>query len=775
MRRKEDSRFITGTGRYLDDIVVDGEVHGVVVRSPHANARIVSIDCDPIRSLPGVLAVFTGRDYVAANMGNLASATALDGLDQTTLQHPPRRALAVNAVRYVGDPVAFVVAETRNQAVDAAEMLMIEYEELPAIVELGRALDPDVPRVWPEFESNRAFRFTKGGEEAVRNAFADAAHVVELELVNNRVAPSPLEPRGAIGVFDADEQSYTLYLSGHNVHNHRSQLADLFGIAQERLTVIAPDVGGSFGNKNPIYPETVLVLWAAREVGRPVKWVCTRSEAFLMDAHGRDHVTKARLALDRDGTFLALRVETIANMGAYLSTNGPIVPTVASYVSMGGNYAIPAIFMQVDGAFTNTTPLDSYRGAGRPESAYLIERLVDVAARDLGFDPADLRRRNFIREFPYRTALGMTVDCGDFGTTFRMATEAAATAGFEERRRAARQRGRLRGIGISSYTEVTLGPPADHAEIRFNDDGTITVIAGTHSTGQGHETVYLQLVNEHLGLPPELVEFVQSDTRHVPSGAGHGGSRTLNIGGGALVRAAREVHAKARVAVAHLLDVEPDDIDFRDGLYTACGTNRSVGILELAARLAQDPELPDTVPRDLSTRSRYEREGFSFPNGCHVAEVEVDPDTGRVVLVAYTVVDDFGRIVNPLLAAGQAQGGIAQGIGQALLEQVVYDQASGQPLTGSFMDYAIPRADDLPPLPVVFNENAPTATNPLGTKGAGEAGATGAPPAVVNAVCNALNIRHIDMPLTPERIWRAAKDAGLGTDLAGCRLTQARL
>ena len=759
VRRREDERFLTGEGRYIDDITLPDQLYGVVVRSQYAHAHLTSVEVAEAAVQPGVVRVVTIEDCHAEGLGTIPSMTAIDGIDQDTLQHPPRFPLADGAVKYVGEPVAFVVAESLALARDAADLVLIDYEPLPAVVDLAGALDDAAPQVWPDHDGNRAFRFTKGDKAEVAAVFDAAQHVIALDLINNRVAPSAIEPRGSIGEFDAETGRYTLHVSGQAVHGNKMQMASaVFKTEPENIRVVAADVGGGFGAKNFVYPENLLVMLAAKLVGRPVKWIADRTETFFAEIHGRDHVTRAELAVDGDGGFLGLRVRTIANMGAYLSSMAPVIPTAASWVSMGGSYAIPAVYMEVDAAFTNTVPVDAYRGAGRPESAYIIERLVDVAARELGYNREDLRRRNFIRAFPYQMSLGMTIDCGDFDGSYDMAARAADLSSADQRKRDAADQGRIRGIGVSSYLEVTLGMPSDGSEIRFDDDGKVTMVVGTHSTGQGHETTYLQIVNEVLGIPFEDIRFVQGDTELVATGGGHGGSRSLMIGGSAMVRAAVQVREKGRAAAAHVLDADASDIDFTDGLYAVRGTNTRITLQELEQALRDALDLPEGMEKTLGAQATFERTRHSFPNGCHIAEVEIDPETGSVELVGYSVIDDFGRIVNPLIAAGQVFGGSVQGIGQALLEQVVYDNESGQIFTGSLMDYALPRADDLPTITVQFNESAPTDTNPLGVKGAGEAGATGAPAAIANAVLDALKghgVRHLEMPFTPEKIWRA--------------------
>ncbi len=761
VRRFEDTRFITGAGTYTDDINLEGQAHGVVVRSPHAHARIRSINTADAAAAPGVIAVLTIDDYKADGIGNLSVLAQIDAT--VGVFKPPRPALADGKVRHVGDQVAFVIAETRAQAVDAAELVLVDYEDLEPGIDPARALDAETPKVWDEFESNLAFHFEKGDRAETEAVFESADRIVSIELVNNRVVQAAIEPRVAIGDYAPDDEQFTLTLSGQSIFGQRNDLAsNVFQVPPEKIRITVPDVGGGFGAKNFLYPESVLVLWAARRLQRPVKWVSDRSEAFLTDVHGRDQVTRAELALDGDGRFAGLRVKSIANMGGYLSAMSPLIPTNASWVVMGGAYAIPSIFFEVEGVFTNTVPVDAYRGAGRPEASYIIERLVDIAAAEIGIDANTLRRKNFISEFPFKTAFGLTVDTGMFEGNLDRALGMVDAAGFEERRKAALARGKLRGLGVSSYLEITLGPPAESTEIRFDEDGGVTLTVGTHSNGQGHQTLYTQMANEYLGIPPDHIRFVQADTGLVASGGGHGGSRTTGMGGNSMRNTAKAVQTKAKALAAHFLDAGGSDIVFADGLFTVAGSNRSMSVLEIAEAARNAEDLPDGTDATLTSRESYEREGFNFPNGCHVAEVEIDPETGATRIVAYAIVDDFGTVMNPLLAAGQAMGGTAQGIGQALLENTVFDGESGQLLSGSFMDYTMPRADDLPDLDVELNQDAPTKTNPLGAKGAGEAGCTGAPSAIVNAAMNALKgygITHLDMPLTAEKLWRAIKDA----------------
>jgi carbon-monoxide dehydrogenase large subunit len=678
---------------------------------------------------------------------------------------PPRRALARDRVRHVGDPVAFVVADTSDQARDAAERIAVAYRPLPAVVDATAALAAEAPLLWDEAPGNLSYRFERGDKAAVDAALAGAAHVVEIELVNNRLVVAPIEPRAAIGHYDGAADRLELLLTGQGVHSLRRQLADaVFHMPPERIVVRAPDVGGGFGVKNFLYPEWVLVLWAARRLGRPVKWLAERGEEFVSSAQGRDNHTRGRLAIDQNGRFLALDVDTVANLGAYLSTNGPGSSTNSPASAMGGVYAIPAVFMTVRGAFTNTVPIDAYRGAGKPEANYLIERLVDRAARRLALDPVSLRRRNLISHFPYRSGLGVAIDCGRFAANLEEMAQRVLTEGFAARRQAAAQRGRLRGLGIACFLETSRGTPGERAEIRFETDGRVALVLGTQSNGQGHETSFAQIAADLLGLPIAAFRFVQADTGQVRSGNGHGGARSMHMGGAALHQAAQMVRSKGRAIAAHLLQADADEVSFSAGRFTVGGGERGIDLLSLAEAARDPANLPDGMSPGLDADAYNDSDVFTFPNGCHVAEIEIDPETGVVTLERYAAIDDYGRLINPMLTVGQVRGGLAQGIGQALLEHTVYDEQSGQLLSGSLMDYALPRADDLPPFDITLAE-LPTAVNPLGVKGAGQAGCIAAPQTIVNAILDALSplgIEHIDMPATPERVWRAIQSARQG-------------
>jgi len=740
-RRLEDARFLTGRGLFVDDVNVPGQVWAYVVRSPHAHATIDRIDAAPARAMPGVLGIYTYEDI--ADLGLLPCATQVATVAPMIV--PPRPALAHGRVRHVGDPVAFVVAETALAARDAAEQMVVDYTPLPCVVDAAAALAPGAPQLWDT--GNESYRFQRGDPAAVQAAFASADHVVEIEVVNNRLVIAPIENRAAIGrwmdgVFD-------LFVSAASVHAIRDQLADrVFRCRRDQVRVSAPDVGGGFGIKNCLYPEWVMLLWCARLLGRPVKWVEDRTEDFVSTAQGRDNRSRARLALDADGRFLALDVSTIAGLGAYMSGGGPGSSTNAPAAAMGGGYVIPAIFMDVRAAFTNTAPIDAYRGAGKPEANYLIERLIDKSARECGFDPVELRRRNLIASFPYQKALGTVVDCGRFAANVDDVLALADHAGFALRRAASKSHGMLRGIGVACFLETARGAPNEGAELRFDANDIVTILVGTQSNGQGHETSYPQIAADLLGLPLEQFRYIQADTAEIPEGNGHGGARSMHMGGTALFRAAQEVIEKGKPVAARLLQAQPDQVVFSAGRFVA--GERSVDLLSVARDTSLDTYVWNLL--DIIT----------FPNGCHVAEVEIDPETGQVTLDRYTAVDDYGTLINPLLTTGQVQGGIAQGIGQALTERTVYDPNSGQMLSGSFMDYQLPRAIDLPDLNITLT-GIPTAANPLGVKGSGQAGAIGAPQTIISAVLDALaplGVTHIDMPATPERVWDAIRQAG---------------
>ena len=771
VRRKEDVRFLTGKGTYTDDINRPGQLHAYLLRSPHAHAEIVAITKSEAERAPGVVAIFTGTDL---QTGGLPCGWLVNSKDGSPMVEPPRPLLAQGKVRHVGDPVAVVVAETREQAKDAAELIQVRYKELPAVVASDEAIKPGSPQLFDAAANNLCFDWHIGDKAAVDTAFASAHHVTRLELFNNRLVSNPMEPRAALGELDRATGEYTLYTTSQAPHVHRLLIAAfVLQLPEHKLRVVAPDVGGGFGTKGSLYNEQALVLWLAAKVGRPVKWTAERGEIFLTDNQARDHLTKAELALDKDGKFLALRAATLANLGAYLGSFAPAIPTWCYGTLLAGNYATPAIYVEVKGVFTNTAPVDAYRGAGRPEACYVIERIVDRAAREMKIDPAELRRRNFIANdaFPYATPVGLTYDSGDYFKTLEMALKASDYAGFAQRRAAAAKRGKLRGIGISTYIEACAMAPSvmagqlgaragfyESAEVRTHPTGSITVFTGSHSHGQGHETTFAQLVAERLGVAIDQVEIVHGDTGKVPFGMGTYASRSLAVGGTALMKAVDKIVNKGKKIAAHLLEAAEADIEFKDGKFTVVGTDRAVPFAQVAFAAYVPHNYPiETVEPGLDETAFYDPSNFTYPAGAYIAEVEIDRKTGQVQLVNFTGADDFGRIINPMIVEGQVHGALVQGIGQALYENTVYDPESGQLKTGSFMDYCMPRADNFIPFKLETNATL-CAHNPLGAKGCGEAGTIGAPPAIINAVIDALaplGVRTIEMPATPERVWRA--------------------
>ncbi len=759
INRLEDDRFVRGHGRYVDDLAAPDALHGVLVRSPHAHVRIIAVRADTARQMPGVAAVFTEQDLASDHIGPLPCAVTHIPMT-TPLVVPPCHALARDVARYVGEPVAFVVAESPESARDAAEAVVVDYEPLPPVVATADAVLPEAPQVWPEASNNIAFQFNRGELAPVEAAISGAAHVVQCELVNNRVVAAPLETRGALGEFDAASGHLHLTASAAGAHAIRDLLADaVFRIPREQLRVSIPDVGGGFGMKNVLYPEWVLVLWAARRLGRPVKWIGDRSEDFVASVHGRDSLVRARLALDPNGRFLALETKVLANLGAYVSTVAPAVPTMAMASAMGGVYDIPLIAFQVSGVFTNTTPVDAYRGAGKPEANYLIERLIDIAAAELGIDALKLRRRNIMRRFPHQSAMGLAVEQGSFAHAIDHAV--AAAAGFKARRRSSRARGRLRGQGLACFLETARGQPNEVAEAGFGEDGRIDLKVGTHSNGQGHETTYARIAAEALGLPLERFRFRQGDTADLDSGGGHGGARSMHQGGTALLLAAEGLIENARRLAASLLQTGTDAVSYEAGMLRVAATGQEISLDEVARASYQAPG-GDVAP-GLAHKAVHLCDRYTFPNGCHVAEVEIDPETGEVTLDRYVIFDDYGRLLDPRLTLGQVHGGVVQGIGQALFEQALFDPQTGQILSGSLMDYALPRAGDIPAFEGSLTPDFPSRANRLGVKGSGQAGAIAAPATIMNAVMNALTplgVTHLDMPATPSRIWHAIRTAG---------------
>jgi aerobic carbon-monoxide dehydrogenase large subunit len=758
INRIEDARFVRGRGRYVADLATPNALHGIVVRSPHAHARIRSLDVDAARRMPGIAAVFTGFDLASDQIGPLPCAATHIPMT-SPLVVPPYHALARDVARYVGEPVVFVIADSVESARDAAEAVIVDYEPLPPVVAIADAVSPGAPLIWPEARDNIAFQFNRGDIGPVEAAIAGAAHVVECELVNNRVVAASLETRGALGEFDPASGRLHLTASAAGAHAIRDLLTDrVFRIPREKLRVSIPDVGGGFGMKNVLYPEWVLVLWAARRLGRPVTWIGDRGEDFVASVHGRDSLIRARLALDRNGHFLALETKVLANLGAYVSTVAPVVPTMAMASAMGGVYAIPLIAFQAQGVFTNTTPVDAYRGAGKPEANYLIERLIDIAAARLGIDALKLRHKNIARRFPYSSAMGLTLEQGSFAHAIDHAV--AATEGFKKRQKSSRARGRLRGLGHACFLETARGQPNEVAEAGFGEDGLIDIKVGTHSNGQGHETTYAQIAADALGLPLERFRFRQGDTDDLDSGGGHGGARSMHQGGTALLMAAEGLIGNARRLAARLLQTSVDAVSYEAGLLRVAATGQEIGLDEVARVSYQMPS--DDVAPGLAYQATHLCDRYTFPNGCHVAEVEIDPATGEVKLERYVIFDDYGRLLDPRLTLGQVHGGVVQGIGQALFEQALYDVETGQILSGSLMDYALPRAGDIPSFEGSLTPDFPSSANRLGVKGSGQAGAIAAPATIMNAVMNALEplgVTHLDMPATPSRIWHAIEAA----------------
>tara|TARA_R110000868_G_scaffold17851_1_gene77910 strand:- start:7216 stop:9528 length:2313 start_codon:yes stop_codon:yes gene_type:complete len=756
--RSEDPRLLRGGGRFADDRSMPGMAHGYVLRSPHAHAKINGIDSAAAKAAPGVIAVLTGADWDALGWGDVPGDPPRKLRDGSTAFAPPFPALVSDRARCVGDCVAFVVAESRALAQDAAELIEVDYEPLPSVTDTEFAASGDAPVVWDGAPGNIAFVHLVGDKAAADAAFEAAAHVVSHKFVINRVAPAAIEPRACLASYDTADDRYTIYTTLQHANPYRMNLAKVMGVSESRIRVVSGDIGGSYGMKSSVYNENILALWATKVTGRPVKWTSDRTEAFQSDSQGRDNVTTGELALDRDGKFLGMRVKTIGNLGAYVTqaAGGPLTINLGT---LAGVYTTPAIHVDVTAVYSHTTITRPFRGAGRPEAAFVIERLVDLAADELGLDPAELRRRNTIPPdaMPFQTGLTFKYDCGAFEENMDMALDMVDYAGFAARREDAKNRGKLRGIGMSNTIERAASAGFEGGEIRFDRSGTATVLSGATNHGQGHETVFKQLVCDRLGLEYDDVHYGQGDTDIVPFGQGTGGSRSATLGGSALVMASDKIIEKATEIAAHMLEAAVDDIEFDEGVFSIAGTDRQVTITEVAKAAAVPAKLPAGMEPGLTAQAVYNATEQNYPNGCHVVEVEIDRETGVVDVVTYNVVDDVGTVMNPLLMKGQIQGGVGQGLGQALMEDMRYDPDSGQNVTSSFMDYCMPRADDFSMIEIKSN-GVPTMTNPLGVKGAGEAGAVGALPAVTNAVVDALSefgVTHIEMPATPERVWRA--------------------
>jgi carbon-monoxide dehydrogenase large subunit len=760
--RTEDPKLVRGQGRYSDDLTFPGQAFAAIVRSSHAHGVIKGIDTAAAQEMPGVLAVYTGADLHAAGYGGLKCMPPLKNRDGTPMKKPPRPALAVDKVRFVGDPVAYVIAQTAIGAKEAAEAVVLDIEPLPAVTRASEAVKPGAPQLFDDVPNNVALDYHYGDAEKVKAAFATAAHVTRLELRNNRLVVNAMEPRAAIAYWDPKSERFTFHVGCQGVFGLRGQLAEILNIPPAKLRIVTGNVGGSFGMKAQAYPEYVCLLHAARLLKRPIKWTDERSSSFLSDSHGRDHEKVGELALDADGRFLAIRLTGTGNMGAYLGAVAPLPPTVNAVKNMVSVYRTPLIEVSTRCVFTNTSMVSAYRGAGRPEANYFMERLIDNAARQMGIDRLELRRRNQLkpREIPFAAASDQTYDSGDFPAVFKHALELSDWKGFSKRKRESRKRGRLRGIAVGSYLEVTAPPNKEMGGIRFEADGTVTFITGTLDYGQGHATPFAQILSSRLGIPFDRIRLLQGDSDELVIGGGTGGSRSAAASSMAMVAAIAKVVEQGKQIASHLLEAAVADIEFAAGRFIIAGTDRSIGVMELAEKLRSQVNLPDGMPTSLDVKLASDPVPAAFPNGCHVAEVEIDPETGVIEVVKYASANDFGTVINPLLVEGQMHGGLVQGIGQALMENTVYDE-DGQPVTGSYMDYAMPRACDVPSF-VTEHHPVPAKSNPLGIKGCGEAGCAGALVSVMNAVVDALSeygIRHIDMPATPERVWQAIKRA----------------
>ncbi|MCW5610896.1 MAG: xanthine dehydrogenase family protein molybdopterin-binding subunit [Rubrivivax sp.] len=769
--RREDGRFLTGRGQYTDDITLPGQTYAVFLRSPHAHAKISSVNTAAAAKAPGVIAIYTGEHFRA--VGGLPCGWLINSIDGSPMKEPKHPVLADGKVRYVGDRVALVVAETLDQAKAARDLIEVDYEVLPAVIDLA-TVNQAAAAVHDEAPDNRCYLWQIGDKEGVDAAFATAAHVSKLTFRNNRLVPNAIEPRAANASYNPASDEYTLYVANQNPHVERLLMcAFVLGIPEHKMRVVAPDVGGGFGSKIFLYGEETALVWASKQVKRPIKWTAERSEAFLSDAHGRDHLTTAELALDKDGRFTGFRVNTTANLGAYLSTFSSAVPTILYATLLAGQYTTPKIVCTVNAVFTNTAPVDAYRGAGRPEATYTVERIVETAARELGIDPAELRRRNFIRSFPYATPVGLTYDTGDYDATMNRAVELADVAGFEARRKASEAKGLKRGIGYSAYIEAcgiapssvagALGARAglfEAGEVRVHPTGKVTIFTGSHSHGQGHETTFAQVVADRLGIPLEDVSIEHGDTGKILFGMGTYGSRSLAVGGTAIVKALDKVIAKGKKIAAHLMEAADTDVVFENGVFKVEGTDKNVPFASVALTAYVPHNFPhDKLEPGLNENAFYDPSNFTYPAGAYVCEVEVDPATGTVRIDRFTACDDFGNVINPMIVEGQVHGGLVQGLGQALLENCVYDPESGQLLSGSYMDYAMPRADDMPHFTVETVKGTPCTHNPLGVKGCGEAGAIGSPPALINAICHALGVKDVPMPASPYNVWKAAQAA----------------
>ena len=758
--RTEDPTLVQGRGRYTDDISLPGQAYAAMVRSPHAHGVIKSIDIEEARAMPGVLGVYTARDL--REYGTFKCIVPFKSRDGSPMKKPLRPALADDKVRFAGDPLAFVVAETAAQTRDAAEAVVLDIDPLPSVTLASEAVQPGAPQLYDEAPNNISLDYHYGDSDKVAAAFESAAHVTTLSLRNTRLVVAAMEPRAAIGEYDPAREHWTIHCQSQGVFGMKGQIADILGVKPDKMRVLTGNVGGSFGMKASAYSEYICILHAAKALGRPVKWTDDRSGSFMSDSHGRDHEVTAELALDKDGNFLAVRINSFANMGAFLAPVAPLPGTLNAVKNIPGVYRTPLLEVSTKCVFTNTTQVSAYRGAGRPEGNYYMERLIDNAAAEMGIDRLELRRRNHIApsQIPYAASSGMTYDSGDFAALFAQTLTAADVDGFAARKRDSEANGKLRGLGVGSFLEVTAPPGKEMGGIRFEDNGDVTIVTGTLDYGQGHAAPFAQVLSQTLGIPFERIRLSQGDSDQLIVGGGTGGSRSITASGAAIVEASALVIEKGKAIASHALEAAPADIEFADGRFTIAGTDRSIGLIELAGKLRGGLKLPADAPQSLDVSHAAEGVPSSFPNGCHVAEVEIDPETGEVEVVKYSSVNDFGTVINPLLVEGQVHGGVIQGIGQALLENAVYDE-NGQLLAGSFQDYAMPRALHSPDVGFVSHP-VPATSNPLGTKGCGEAGCAGALVCVMNAVVDALSvygIRHIDMPATPSRVWAAIQAA----------------
>ena len=742
--RDEDIRFISGKGLYTGDISLENQTYMYVLRSNISNGIIKSIDIDDALNSSGVINIFLGKDLREAGIKDMPTNFKAKNKDDSDMYTPERSAIAIDKVRHVGDPIAIIIAESIEQAKNASELIFADIEEIASVTSCNEAIKDNSPQVWEDTKNNLCFDWEMGEQDKVEDAFKKADSIVEIELINNRIVPNSMETRGAVANYNNEDGRYELRCSSQGVHSLRDRISNVLNIEPNEIRVITTDVGGGFGMKIFNYPEYICSLFASKSVGRPVKWISDRSEAFLSDTHGRDHITKAKLALNKEGIFLGIKIDTIANMGAYLSNFAIFIPTLAGTAMLAGCYKTPAIYVNVKGVFTNTPAIDAYRGAGRPEASFVIERLVDVAGMKSGLGPIEIRRRNLIpsAEMPYKTALNHTYDSGDFLGNMELAVKDSDWEGFKDRAKISKKNNKIRGIGLSTYIEACSGGGPEEATIILEKNGSITLHIGTQSNGQGHETAYKQILCEYLGIGPENMTVIQGDSDVIAFGAGTGGSRSVPVGGAAIKVASQDIISKAKSIAAQKLNIDESTLEYKEGIFLAEGTNLTISLEDLAKE-SNEP---------IKISSQWTPPNYTFPNGCHICELEVDKDTGQIEIKKYTVVDDFGLVINPNMLAGQVHGGIAQGIGQAIFENTVYDSENGQLLSGSFMDYALPRAEDLINVDIRWNM-VPCETNLLQIKGAGEAGAIGAPPAVINALVNALNIEHIDMPATPNKVW----------------------